>query len=117
MVTSKCPNCNAPLVWQKDRKVYRCEYCRAEFHDEAKQQEVSPEPEKKVIHEIRYVNAPESTAQARKKNPGCLRAFLAVLGIGCGMFGAAGFGIGEPVLGIFMIGAGIWMLVIAGRRK
>lgn len=34
MVTSKCPNCNATLVWQKDRKVYLCEYCKAEFRDE-----------------------------------------------------------------------------------
>ena len=124
MVTSKCPNCNAPLVWQKDRKVYLCEYCKAEFRDETAPQEAA---EQKVIHEVRHeyhvVSEPAGTtpvrqaAEERKKNPGCLRAFLAVLGIGCGMFGAAGFGTGEPVLGIFMIGAGIWMLVIAGRRK
>lgn len=117
MVISKCPNCNAPLVWQDDRKVYLCEYCRAEFHDEAKQQEVSPEPEKKVIHEIRYVNAPESTAQARKKNPGCLRG---VIGGICLLMGAAGFTTDRDrdlPIAIAMVIIGIWLLVMAGRRK
>ncbi len=120
----KCPNCNATLVYRKDRQVYQCEYCKAEFRDESKEQEAAETPEKKIIYEYHHINVPDKTVptqkavEERKKNPGCLRAVFAVLGAGFALLGAGALSVDEgPAVGIVMIGIGIWLIVMAGRKK
>lgn len=123
MQMTKCPNCNAPLVYQKDRHIYLCEYCKAEFLDETRKQEPAEEPEKKVIYEYHHINVPEQTqsvkqaAEARKKNSGCFRVFLAAAGVFCAMMGAAGFSTNYTAMGIVMLIIGIWLIFMASRKK
>ena len=123
MQMSKCPNCNAPLVYRKDRQIYLCEYCKAEFRDETGKQGSPETPEKKVIYEYHHINVPEQAqsvkqaAEARKKNSGCLRVFLAAAGIFCALMGAAGFSTRYTAMGIVMIAIGIWLIIMASRKR
>ena len=124
MIMKKCPNCNAPLVYDEARRVYVCPYCKAELVDENRVQEKDEQPEKKVIVEYRHVNVPaeqapsEKAVEARKKNPGCARGLF----IGFGIFFVLGAAVeisdksNRAGAVIFLI-LGIWLLVLGSRRK
>ena len=123
MVMSKCPNCNAPLIYQKERRVYSCEYCKAEFRDDTKDQTTSEVPEKKIIYEYHHINVPEQATptkqviEERKKNSGCIRFLFAVLGVGSAIMGAGALSVNQGTAGLVLIGVGIWLVVLASRRK
>ena len=121
MISKKCPNCNAPLVYRKDRQEYFCEYCKAEFRDENAAGETGAEPEKKVIYEYRHVSVPDQSslqqqAEARKKNTGCSRGVYITAGAILVLLSAGGYSNGDTIMASVVLGLGIWFLVL-GRRK
>ena len=122
MISKKCPNCNAPLVYRKDRQEYFCEYCRAEFRDENAAGEAGAEPEKKVIYEYRHVSVPDQSslqqqAEARKKNTGCSRGVYITAGAMLVLLSAGGYSNGDYVMASVVIGLGIWFLVLGSRKN
>ena len=122
MISKKCPNCNAPLVYRKDRQEYFCEYCRAEFRDENTAGEAGTEPEKKVIYEYRHVSVPDRSslqqqAEARKKNTGCSRGVYITAGAMLVLLSAGGYSNGDYVMASVVIGLGIWFLVLGSRKN
>lgn len=119
MEKNKCPNCNAPLVFDRDRQVYRCEYCDTEFRDKAARAQAEP-AEKKVIYEYHHINVPEQSPekQAVKSQPsGLLRIFLLLAGIFCVLMGVAGFSTEHLGMAIAFLCLGIWLLAQTRRRK
>ena len=122
MISKKCPNCNAPLVYRKDRQEYFCEYCKAEFRDENAVKTAEAEPEKKVIYEYRHVNVPDQysvqqQAEARKKNQGCSRGGYITAGAILVLLAAGGYSNGDYVMASIVLGLGIWFLVLGSRRN
>ena len=122
MIVKKCPNCNAPLVYDEARRVYVCPYCKSELVDD-RPQEKDEQPEKKVVVEYRHVNVPAeetpaAAAEKRKKNPGCSRGLFIGFGIFFVLGAAAEIGDRSNRAGavIFLI-LGIWLLVLGSRRK
>ena len=122
MISKKCPNCNAQLVYRKDRQEYFCEYCKAEFRDENAVKTAEAEPEKKVIYEYRHVSVPDQSslqqqAAARKKNPGCSRSVYITAGAILVLLAAGGYSNGDYVMASIVLGLGIWFLVLGSRRN
>ena len=122
MISKKCPNCNAQLVYRKDRQEYFCEYCKAEFRDENAAGETGAEPEKKVIYEYRHVNVPDQSslqqqAEARKKNTGCSRGVYITAGALLVLLSAGGYSNGDTVMASIVLGLGIWFLVLGSRKN
>ena len=122
MIVKKCPNCNAPLVYEEARQVYVCPYCKSELVDENNVQGDDDQPEKKVVVEYRHVNVPAEPAPAevekKKKNPGCSRGLF----IGFGVFFVLGAAaeIGDQssrTSAVIFLLLGIWLLVMGSRRK
>ena len=122
MIVKKCPNCNAPLVYEEARRVYVCPYCKSELVDENRPQVKEEQPEKKVVVEYRHVNVPAeqapSGAEKKKKNPGCSRGLFIGFGIFFVLGAATEIGDSSTRAGavIFLI-LGIWLLVLGSRRK
>ena len=121
MEKNRCPNCNAPLVYDSERKIYKCEYCRTEFRDDTKARAAEEPAEKKVIYEYHHINIPAEDTSAKKtvqnRPTGCLRVFLLVLGIFCALMGAAGFSTKYIGMSIVFLAIGIWLLVITLRKR
>ena len=122
MISKKCPNCNAPLVYRDERQDYFCEYCKAEFGDENAVKTAEAEPEKKVIYEYRHVSVPDQSslqqqAAARKKNPGCSRSVYITAGAILVLLAAGGYSNGDYVMASIVLGLGIWFLVLGSRRN
>ena len=122
MISKKCPNCNAQLVYRKDRQEYFCEYCKAEFRDENAAKDTGAEPEKKVIYEYRHVNVPDQSslqqqAEARKKNTGCSRGVYITAGAILVLLSAGGYSNGDAVMASVVLGLGIWFLVLGSRKN
>ena len=121
MIMKKCPNCNAPLVYDEAKKVHVCPYCKSELVDENKVQGKDDQPEKKVVVEYRHVNVPAEQSPAvekKKKNPGCARGLF----IGFGAFFVLGAAVeigdkGNGAGGVIFLILGIWLLVLGSRRK
>ena len=116
----KCPNCNAPLLFDKDRQVYVCEYCDTEFRDKAAPAQAEP-AEKKVIYEYHHINVPEEASAGKREvqsqPSGLLRIFLLLSGIFCVLMGVAGFSTEHLGLAIAFLCLGIWLLAQTHRRK
>ena len=122
MISKKCPNCNAPLVYRNDRRDYFCEYCKAEFRDENAARETNAEPEKKVIYEYRHINVPEQSSLAqqaaqRKKNAGCSRGVYITAGAILVLLSAGGYSNGDTFMATIVLGLGIWFLVLGSRKN
>ena len=122
MIMKKCPNCNAPLVYEEARRVYVCPYCKSELVDENRAREKDDQAEKKVVVEYRHVNVPAEPAPAevekKKKNPGCSRGLF----IGFGVFFVLGAAVeigdkSNRAGGAIFLILGIWLLVLGSRRK
>ena len=120
MEKNKCPNCNAPLLFDKDRQVYLCEYCDTEFRDKAAPAQAET-AEKKVIYEYHHINVPEEASAGKRKvqsqPSGLLRIFLLLSGIFCVLMGVAGFSTEHIGLAIAFLCLGIWLLAQTRRRK
>ena len=122
MISKKCPNCNAPLVYRNDRRDYFCEYCKAEFTDENAARETNAEPEKKVIYEYRHINVPGQSSPAqqaaeRKKHPGCSRGVYITAGAILVLLSAGGYSNGDTLMATIVLGLGIWFLVLGSRKN
>ena len=113
MISKKCPNCNAPLVYRKDSRDYFCEYCKAEFRDEN---------EPRGTGETSRAGIPDQPslqqqAAARKKNPGCARGIYITAGAILVLLSAGGYSNGDTVMASIILGLGIWFLVLGSRKN
>ena len=104
MISKKCPNCNAPLVYRDERQDYFCEYCTAEFRDE----NAVSVPDQSSL---------QQQAAARKKNPGCSRSVYITAGAILVLLAAGGYSNGDYVMASIVLGLGIWFLVLGSRRN
>lgn len=121
MIMKKCPNCNAPLVYQESRRVYVCQYCKAEFMDENRRQETTEQTEKKVIYEYHHINVPAEQTPTKaieeKKNSGRSRGVLIGFGIFFLLGAVTGFNNSSSVGGAFACLIIGFFLLIMGSRK